>query len=50
MDRVEQIKLEANHAKRELMKLADRLEQISPRKARSLGTIIGKLETWQNTN
>lgn len=40
----------ANNAKSELMELEGRLYALGAiRQAKALGTIIGKLETWQHT-
>lgn len=40
---------EASRAKSELLRILDKVQDASPREARRLETIIGKLETWQNT-
>lgn len=45
---IERLTSEANSAKRELMRICDRMKEVSPRKANSLDTIIGKLEDWQH--
>lgn len=46
---IEQATYEANKAKEKLMHIMDELEDIGAmRKAKSLGTIIEKLEDWQN--
>lgn len=38
---------EVNDPKSRIMELMDRIEAISPARARKLGRIIGKLEHWQ---
>lgn len=48
-DEIRQIKISANTAKERLMDIVNRLEEAgAAREAKSLGTIIGKLEAWQN--
>ena len=49
IERIEYLKHKANHAKDELIFIADRLyEEGATGEAKSLETIIGKLEAWQN--
>ena len=47
--RIEQLKSDANAPKHKLMEIADKLyEYGAMREARSLETIIARLEIWQN--
>ena len=47
--RIESLKAEANNAKYKLMDIAEKLYQEKAiREAKSLETIITKLEAWQN--
>lgn len=48
-EQVDRLKNEANNAKDRLISILYELEEIGAiREAQTLGTIIGKLETWQN--
>lgn len=48
-EEIEQLKSEASVAKERLMQIADKLyNEGAIREAKSLETIIGKLEEWQN--
>lgn len=48
-DEIMRLKLSANTAKERLMDIASRLEELGGiREAKSLETIIWKLEAWQN--
>lgn len=48
-EEVRRLKMEANNAKERLMSIAAELEEMGAiRESKSLYTIIGKLETWQN--
>jgi hypothetical protein len=40
---------EVNSPKSRIMELMDRIEAISPSRARELGRIIGRLEHWQRS-
>lgn len=47
---IEQAQYDVNNPKEELIRVMYELEDAGAiRKAKSLGTIIEKLETWQNT-
>ena len=48
-ERASNIKHEASRPKGELMRLLDKMAEVSAPEARKLERIIGKLETWQNT-
>jgi len=48
-EELQHLRGEVNHPKHELITLARRIEEISPRKARTLDSIIGRLEAWQNS-
>lgn len=49
MERIEEIKYDANAAKERLVRIAEELEAIGAiREAKSLMTIVYKLEIWQN--
>lgn len=48
-DEIREMKLSANTAKERLINIQSRLEEAGAiREAKSLGTIIGNLEAWQN--
>jgi hypothetical protein len=48
-EEIEYLKKSCNSIKSDLMRIMDRLEQVGGlREAKSLGTIIGKLEDWQH--
>ena len=47
---IENLQYEANSPKEALMRIADELYEVgATRKAKSLETIVMKLEVWQNT-
>jgi hypothetical protein len=45
---VRELKRSCTHPKSALIKTWSRLQEVSPRDARTLGSIIARLETWQN--
>ena len=45
--KIAQIKSEVNSPKHRLIDIVRKLEEISPREAGKLNTLIGKLEDWQ---
>lgn len=47
-DELAYLKREISNAKSELIRIERRIAQISPRQAEKLGSIIGRLEDFQN--
>ncbi len=47
-EQVKFLKHEMNSPKEELMRLRDRLMEVSPSQAEKLGVLIGRLEDFQN--
>ncbi len=46
---IEHLKREASQHKHMLMDIERKMRELSPKKASSLGSIIGRLEQWQIT-